>query len=297
MTGHVICVGTVTVDLVLYIAEQAIEPIKYRASGSRFLPGGGGLIASMTVARLGGHATLAGAIGDDEFGRLVRDTLKAENVATDLLVRHQDVPTSRSAVLVTPDGERTIVNYRDDRLRDSKLPLAGVRFDVVLADTRWPEGAEQALRAAKDLGKPGVMDAEAPVRVAEAALQLASHVAFSEQGLEDFSGQSDPVGGLRIAAQELGAWVCVTRGPLPVICCEGTLTYEVPAFDIQAVDTLGAGDAWHGAFALGLARGLDERNAVRQANAVAAIKSTSTGVPDSLPDESRLQKFLKENNE
>lgn len=297
MMGRVICVGTVTVDLVMDVGEPAVEPIKYRATGSRLVAGGGGLIASMTVARLGGHAKLAGAIGDDAFGKLVRETLKSENVATELLVSHQEVQTSRSTVLVTPDGERTIINDRDDRLQESKLPMAGVMFDAVLADTRWPEGAEQALQVARDLGKPGVMDAEAPVKVAEGALKLASHVAFSEQGLEDFSGQTDPVDGLRFAAEELDAWVCVTRGPLPVICCEGTAMYEVPAFNIQVVDTLGAGDAWHGAFALGLARGLTERDAVRQANAVAAIKTTSTGVPDSLPDEARLQKFLKENEE
>jgi len=135
------------------------------------------------------------------------------------------------------------------------------------------------------------------VKLAEAALKLASHVAFSEQGLEDFSGQSDPLEGLKFAATELNAWVCVTRGPLPVMCCHGAESYEVPAFSVKTVDTLGAGDAWHGAFALGLARGLVERDAVRQANAVAAIKTTATGVPDSLPDEARLQDFLKESNE
>jgi hypothetical protein len=64
------------------------------------------------------------------------------------------------------------------------------RFDAALADTRWPDGAAALMRTARERGLPGVLDAEAPVREAEAALYLASHIAFSAQGLRDWAGMT-----------------------------------------------------------------------------------------------------------
>ena len=75
---------------------------------------------------------------------------------------------------------------------------------------------------------------------------------------------------------------------------DGAALAEVPAFAVTAVDTLGAGDVWHGAFALFLAEGLAPLFAVRHANAVAALKSSAFGGRSALPDRDQLDRFLKE---
>ncbi len=294
---RVVCVGTVTVDLVFDIAEPALKPQKYRAETSRLVTGGGALIAARAIARLGGAAHLAGAVGDDAFADLIAAEMAAAGVATDLLTRRDGVPTARSAVLVTPDGERTIVNHRDDRLHQGGLALdvtlGGFPFDAALADTRWPGGAAQVLHAARDAGRPGVVDAEAPVAIAAEALALASHVAFSEQGLHDYTGESDPHRGLVAASARLG-WVCVTRGPEPVLWHDDTGLFEVAVPQVTAVDTLGAGDVWHGAFALALAEGRPDREAIVRANAAAALKASARGLGTALPDRDTLESFLTE---
>lgn len=272
----VICAGTVTVDLVFDVAAFPAEGVKVRAAASRMVAGGGALYAAAAVAGLGGHAILAGAVGDDPLGEVVRRSLAALGIDGGLLATVPGAATARSAVLVSPGGERTIVNHRDDRLFGAAPAALPGSFDAVLADTRWPAGAAALVRAARRAGRPAVLDAEAPVLHAAAALSGASHVAFSEQGLADLEpGPADRA--LRAAAARLGAWTCVTRGGAPVLCCAEGALFEVAAFPAEAVDTLGAGDVWHGAFALGLAEGRAETEAVRRANAAAAIKVARRG--------------------
>ena len=293
--ASVVCAGVITVDLVFLVAEPPDRPMKYRASDSALTTGGCALNAAIAVARLGGAAHLAGCVGVDAFGDLARGEAAAEGVKTDLMTPVDGVSTSRSAVLVGPGGERTIVNHRDARLFEQAPPItAPFAYDAALADTRWPSGAELVLSAAREAGKPAVLDAEMPVAPAAGALSAATHIAFSEQGLADWAGVDDPQEALERATVELDAWVCVTRGAAPVMIRDGEIRAEVPAFSIEAVDTLGAGDVWHGAFALFLAEGLDANDAVLRANAVAALKSSAFGGREALPTRTELDAFMKE---
>jgi len=167
-------------------------------------------------------------------------------------------------------------------------------FDAGLADTRWPDGAEALMRVARERGLPGVLDAEAPIREAEAALHLASHIAFSAQGLRDWSGHEDLARALADVAAETGAFACVTDGAKGVSWRHREASGFVPAFKIDPVDTLGAGDVWHGAFALRLGEGASAVDAIRFANAVAAIKCTRSNGRAGYPTRTEAEEFLKE---
>ncbi|WP_226781276.1 PfkB family carbohydrate kinase [Oceaniglobus trochenteri] len=269
---HIVCAGLITVDFTFEIPGYPVEGTKMRAEGARMVAGGGALIAASAVAALGGQASLAGAVGDDALGAFLRDTFAARGIGDELVQVVPGVGTAHSAVLISAGGERTIINHRDAALFPEVLTLAGpFGFDAALADTRWPAGAAALLHGARAAGKPAVLDAEAPVRLAQEALHLASHIVFSQQGLRDYAG-ADDAATLAAVAQETGAFVAVTRGAAPVLCHEGGATFEVATFPARAVDTLGAGDVWHGAFTLALARGQAARDAVRHANAAAAAK-------------------------
>lgn len=290
--SSVLCAGVATADLVFRMDRTPDRPVKYRAQDSALVAGGCALNAAAAVARLGGDARLTAAIGTDAFADIILDDMAEEGVATDLVVRLQDVPTARSAVLVGADGERMIVNHRDPRLFEATPNVPDpFPFDAALADTRWPAGAAAVLSAARRAGRPAVLDAEAPVSVE--ALAAATHVGFSEQGLADWAGSADQPAALARAAAELDAWVCVTRGAAPVLVHDGTTLSEVPTFELDAVDTLGAGDVWHGAFALFLAEGQPPSRAARHANAVAVLKTSAPGRAG-LPNRPQLEAFLKE---
>ncbi|MDP5219042.1 PfkB family carbohydrate kinase [Ruegeria sp. 2205SS24-7] len=271
----VICAGLVTVDVLYFVDGPLIEGKKQRAHQAQMFAGGGALNAAVAVAALGGHAILAGAIGDDVFGSFIRQELAQLGIDDSLLVTVPGIASAHSAILVSAAGERTIANFRDDHLFLDPPPQ-NLCFDAVLVDTRWRAAAAELLPAARAVGKPGVVDAEAPLAGVEDLLPLASHVAFSEQGLKDFTGVSGP-DGLETASRRLQTWTCVTRGPRSVLYHDGERLDESPVVSVVAKNTLGAGDVWHGAFALGLGEGLAVTDAMRKASAAAGQSVQRTG--------------------
>lgn len=289
---RILCAGLIAVDLLFDVATHPEKGSKNRATGSRMIGGGGARNAAVAIARLGGQVSLAGAIGADALGDFIQGTLSDHGVKSDYLRVLPGVRTASSAILIAPDGERTIINHREDVLFEGGVTLPDpFPFDAVLTDTRWPQGAADLMQEARRAGKPGVMDAEAPVLHARAALESASHVIFSEQGLRDYVGACDAAA-LAEAARRLGVWVAVTRGPLPVLCHDGQTLSEVPGFAVQARDTLGAGDVWHGAFTLALAGGMNEPQAVRWANAAGALKVSRGSNQPPLPDAQEVEDLL-----
>lgn len=269
---RVVCGGLVALDLVLDVAAHPTAGDKHRAPASRLSVGGGACNAAVAIARLGGHAMLVGTVGDDAFGEILRARIRDIGIDDSLLRTSTKTRTSHSAITITPDGERTIVNFRVDAEMDSAALLPDrLAFEAALADTRFPIMAEALMGAARRRRVPGVMDAEAPVAPALKALRAASHVAFSSQGLQDFCGGADGRA-LEEASARLGRWVGVTRGADPVSCHDGTSMIDVPVPDVTPIDTLGAGDTWHAAFALALAEGATETEAIQSANETAAQK-------------------------
>lgn len=267
---HIICGGLIALDLELSVSGFPVAGAKHKAHASRLVGGGGALNAAGAIARLGGQVTLYGAIGDDDLAGVMRARITALGVPLDQVHVVAGGVTPHSAVLIEADGDRTIINRRDDMLAADLPPLPQpFGYDAALVDTRFPQITHALLAAARAAGKPAVLDAEAPVRLVQDALHHATHIAFSVQGLTDYAGGAD-ADALAEVAQSLKAWVCVTRGPDPVLCHDGISAYEIPVPAVVAQNTNGAGDTWHGAFTLALAAGQDERHAVRAANAAAA---------------------------
>lgn len=277
---HVLCAGLVALDMELSIQDFPVAGLKHRATGSRLRGAGGALNAAAAVVQLGGQATLRSATGDDALADLLMERMRGRGVALDQVHRVAGQITSHSAVLIQPDGERTVVNYRDDSLCDDLPPLpAALSFDAVLCDTRFSALSVPVFVAARAAGKPAVLDAEAPVRLVGDAIKMASHIAFSMQGLSDYAGKAD-LTSLREVARSLRTWVCVTRGPDPVLCTDGETAYDVAVPHVVAKNTNGAGDYWHAAFTLALARRCDEPAAVRFANEAAARYVAELPVPE-----------------
>lgn len=267
---NIVCGGLIGLDMEMDVAGPPQPGVKYRALGGRLVAGGGALNAAGAVVRLGGTGVLVGAIGNDELGAILQTRITGLGVDTRHLHIAPGAVTPHSSVLILPDGERTIINRRDDDIVVGVPPLPDpFPYDGALVDTRFGTLSMAILAAARRAGKPAVLDGEAPVKLAEAALPHASHIAFSLQGLQDFAGACDGAA-LAAVAQRFGCWVCVTQGPDPVLCHDGTALTEVPVPPVLATNTNGAGDTWHGAFVLALAAGKDEPAAVTAANRAAA---------------------------
>lgn len=284
--AQVLVVGSAVLDFVYQMETFPTGGAKFKADAMEVVGGGCAANAAVAIARLGGDAQLLARVGDDYVCDIVRKDLGREGVDLSLL----DVSKGRSAVssvYVDATGERQIMAFRGSELSTNPKPL-DARKDVVLADTRWPEAAKMAF--ASTTGET-VLDGEAPVP--RDLAMAASHVVFSEQGLTDFAGIRDVEQALLEVADDISGWVCVTCGDKGVMWVEGGVIRKSPAFRVNVKDTLGAGDVWHGVFALMLAEGQSEEHAVKVASAAAALKCEGTG-REAAPTREELNQFLKD---
>lgn len=293
----IICMGMLVRDLVF--AVPSLPPTPQKLTATALTQGGGGMAASAAnaAAALGGTVAWWGRVGDDDAGRELRDELAARGVAIHThLVPGTQTPVA--AVLVADNGERMLAVFRG-KLDDSPdwLPLAQVKnVQAVHADFRWTRGARALYEAARSAGIPRVLDADAgePDSVRE-LLPLVDHAIFSQRGLAQLAGTADVDAGLRHAAALSPGVVGVTLGEQgSAFLIDGT-SHKLAAPAVQARDTNGAGDAFHGAYALALAEGQDVRTAIRFATAAAALKCRNGSGWKAAPDRAAVDEFLKGN--
>jgi sulfofructose kinase len=295
MKKNLLTVGVAVIDIVMNVDEIPTSAEKYRANDAMIVGGGCAANAASAIVRLGANCTLATRLGQDQIGDMIIAGLRKEQINCQLVKQFAGRRSSFSSVFVDQSGERQIVNFRDQELPATAKWLEQVpfEFDAVLADTRWPEGAVTAMKLAKSNGVPGIIDAEAPFDGAEDALYEASHVVFSAQGLREFSGAKQLPKGLQIASQQLGDFVGVTDGANSFLWRAEDAIEHFPAFRVESVDTLGAGDVWHGAFALALSEKSPVTQAIEFSNAAAALKCTRHGGRAGIPSREETETFIR----
>ncbi|GGD31010.1 PfkB family carbohydrate kinase [Sinisalibacter lacisalsi] len=289
--AKVLCVGSAVIDFVFHLETLPRQPRKYGTEEAAVVGGGCAANAAVAVARLGGRAVLGARVGDDRIGDMILADLEAEGVDTTRVTRNAGGRSSFSSVYIDARGERQIVNFRGTGLvLDTSWfgDLDGL--DAVLTDTRRVEAAIDALKLARARGVPGIVDGEEPID--PEILAQASHVAFSLQGLRSLLPDTGLEEALAALAREHDIWAAVTDGEKGVWYTTPRGVAHVPAYPVRAVDTLGAGDIWHGAFALGLAEGQSEAEAVVFANATAALKCMQPGGREGCPDRAAVEGFL-----
>ena len=292
--ASVLVAGVAVVDFIFEVDEMPQLAEKYRARNAVIVGGGCAANAAVAVSRLGGEAFLASRMGDDVMADIILADLHEEGVNTDAVNQATAGRSSFSSVYVDGSGERQIMNFRGSGLTEDIGWLdTAMHTDAILADNRWSPITTKTMAMARARDVPGVIDAEAPISIE--VLTGASHVAFSKQGLLALTGEENPVSALKTASSRLTPWLCVTDGPDGVYFLHKGKVENIAGFTVDVKDTLGAGDIWHGAFALRLAEGANEIAAIEFANAAAAIKCKTYGGRTGCPDRMETDKFLKEN--
>jgi len=306
VTLDVVCLGHAALDRVYTVDAIPAVATKVRASAFREVGGGMASNAACAIARLGGRVAFWGRAGDDAAGAAMAREFASYGVDATAFRRIAGFRSSQSAIVVDARGERLIVTHLGDVPDDAAwLPLDKVRSaGAVLADVRWPEGAVALFDAAHDAGVPSVLDADvADANVIDALVRRADHVVFSEHGLARWASLSDDAGATARLDALARAWSSMRDGAraCAVTCGEAGswwLTREgafhVPAPVIDAVDTLGAGDVFHGAYALAIAEGSDIAGAARFATHAAALKCTRDGGRAGSPTRDEVAAFARD---
>ncbi|MBK5143165.1 sugar kinase [Budviciaceae bacterium BWR-B9] len=289
------CIGIAVQDRLYYVEKLPHGGGKYVAQDYKEIGGGPAATAAVAIARLGAQVDFIGRLGDDAAGKTLLSELESSGVNTSLTKVFSQARSSQSAVLVDQQGERIIINHPSPDLPyepDWMKQIDFSQYDLVLADVRWHQGAEYAFTQARAADVPTLLDADITPQNILPLIQLADHAAFSEPGLIKATGENDVTKALTQADQMTPGTVYVTRGKSGCFWLQQQALQHQPGFNVKVVDTTGAGDVFHGALALAIAEKQPMAQAVRFANAVAALKCTQPGGRAGIPDRHQTDAFL-----
>lgn len=292
----VLCAGHACYDLVFGVDHHPEADEKTFASQLFSCGGGPAANAAVAAARLGYRSAFAGYLGDDFYGRTHLQEFADNGVMTDLVVRGA-AATPLSAILVKPDGKRTVINYKRDiqPLVPGSVDFSNCKPKVVLFDGHEPLLSLALMEDVKNWHALTVLDAGSVHSGTRELVGLVDYVVASQKFAHDFTGISD----IPRAAAELhriAKSVVVTCGENDLVWETDEGTGDLPAFAVKAVDTTGAGDAFHGAFAAGVAAGMKWPDLLRYSSAVGALCCTKHGARPAIPTAGEVKQFLDTQN-
>ncbi len=305
-------VGHVALDMVFELERIPQEPVKVPARALRRVVGGMTANACVAAARLGAAVRFGSPVGDDDAVASFRAHFAREGVDAAGLQPVPGASSSVSAVLVDARGERLIVSHHGDALRRPPPldPSWLEGADAVLADPRCPAWAEAVLEVARSRGVVSVFDGDtAPRSALQRLVARAGWAVFSQPGMAVFVGAGGGdagagTGGLPDeAVLDAGLDEALARGAEVAVVTLGErgLRWRRRGQPVRAlaalsagtvVDTLGAGDTFHGALAVALAEGWGDEPALRFAAAAAAIKCTRHGGVSGAPGRAEVLALL-----
>jgi sulfofructose kinase len=289
----VLCVGHASYDFVFAVDHHPKADEKTFAE--KFISCGGGPAANaaVTVSRLGFKSAFAGYLGNEYFGQRHLEEFSQAAVNTDLIVRG-DSPTPVSTILAKPDGQRTLVNYKGAPrpIPANKIDFAGWHPKVILFDGHEPDVSLELMKIKKGRQIRTVLDAGSVHRGTLKLLELVDYTVASEKFSRECTGKDDPKQAA-LKLSEYSSTVVITLGKKGLVWKNKQGTGALPAFSVDAVDSTGAGDAFHGAFAAGLTSGQSWQKLLRYSSAVGALCCTGYGSRPAIPTAKEVFEFLK----
>jgi ribokinase len=300
---RILVIGSANMDFT--VAVPSLPKEGETVTGGTFYTSHGGKGANQAVAarRLRGEVRFVGCVGADPQGDEIAEQLGREDVSTDGLERTEEAATGVALIVVDAAGHNQIAvaSGANQRL----LPEVAERHvssmawaQVVLCQLEIPvPTVEWALAAARERGVTTILNPAPAQSLSDGLLALVDCLTPNAREAEVLTGTAvyTPEDATRAAQQLLGRGVkrvVVTLGREGALFCDGTSAMHYPAFPVEAVDTTGAGDAFNGALAMGLAAGGSYEQALPLANAAAALACTKRGAQTSLPTRAEVEAFL-----
>jgi len=295
---RILCIGIPVRDLTFRIQELPARGFKVNASHFDEISGGNALNAAIGIARLGGRASLCGPMGDarETSSRYIFDKLGHEGIETKHLIHMPGLVTPISNIMIDPSGERTIVTFRDPELWRVRLPDADTLLadcSAILVENRCADFCTDLCAEARRRAIPVVVDVDRAMSQREGLLTASSHLVFSSEALQSTAGIADDAEALKRMSALTPSFLAGTQG------AQGTLWLDdnralrrTPAFPVHTVDTLGAGDVFHGAFTVAITENQDIPTALRFASAAAALKCTRFGGAFAAPQRAEVEELL-----
>ncbi len=296
----IVVAGSVTMDLVT--RTKQIPRVGQTLIGTSFetTPGGKGANQAVAAARLGYPVKMVGMVGDDAFGQTLIDNLTAAGVDTSAMERASG-SSGLAPMFVAESGENSIVvvpgaNGKVDCAAVDRQAMLIRSAGMVLCQLELPmDTVSHVLALCAKAGVPVMLDPAPAAALPEA---IWSQVAWftpneTEAALYVGEGLKAEEAAAQLLAKGLKGLVLKRGGDGAYVAVAGGEAAWVKPFPVQAIDTVGAGDCFNGAFATALLEGKDPWAAARFANAAAAVSVTRKGAQASMPSRADVDEFLR----
>ncbi|MBW4657903.1 MAG: ribokinase [Drouetiella hepatica Uher 2000/2452] len=300
----VIVFGSINMDLVARTPRIPAPGETLTGHGFAMIPGGKGANQAVAVARLGVPTQMVGRAGSDSFGQDLVKALRHSGVGCDRVTIDDSTQSGIALITVEDTGENNIViipgaNGRIDESDLERLKQILPSSKVLMLQLEIPLlMVVAAARAAKAIGVTVILD-PAPARsdLPDELYSLIDILTPNQVEASQLAGI--PVTDLESAAKasailyKRGIPTVITKlGEQGSYCITEMESFCTPAFPVESIDTVAAGDCFNGGLAAGLAHGMSLRQAIAQATAAAALSVTKAGAQPSLPTQAELAVFL-----
>ncbi|MED5019530.1 ribokinase [Paenibacillus chibensis] len=282
--AKIIVVGSSSIDLVVTSSKRPGAGETVLGESFKTVPGGKGANQAVAAARLGADVTMIGRVGDDTFGESILNNFKKNHVSTRYVepVTHMESGTAH-IVLAEGDNSIVVVKAANNEVTPAYIDQSLDAFEgagMVMIQQEIPvETVTHVSRVCKRLNIPLLLN-PAPARALEdEVIQNAAYITPNEHEAEIlFSGL--PVSE---ALRKYPNKLFITEGSKGVRYFDGAKEVLVPSYQVEAVDTTGAGDTFNAAFAVALAEGKPVYESVRFANRAASLSVTKFGAQGGMP--------------
>ncbi len=299
MTPSVVVVGSLNMDLVVTTPRLPAPGETLLGGGFANHAGGKGANQAVAAARLGARVTMVGACGQDAFGNALVAGLAADGVDVTGVLRRDDVPTGIALITVDAAGANTIVvaagaNATLTPSDVDRSRQAIVDADVLVVQLETPLAAiTHAVQLAAASDRHVILNAAPAATLPRELLAGVRTLVVNETEAAIVAGTSGEISTLLAALRALGPkTVVVTLGDRGALTLHESELIRTPAFPVNAVDTVGAGDAFVGSFATACAMASPVRHALRFAAAAGALAVTRAGAQSSLPHRADVEGLL-----
>ena len=292
----VVGMGLNSVDFISVVPEFPTPNSKMKML--RFSKQGGGQVATAMVAlsRWGVKTKYIGKVGEDELGQFSLHSIRQEGVDVSSVTIEPNATNQFAMIIVEgPSGERTIIWNRDERLmyREGELRKEEVCSGKLLhLDGHDIHAAIQCARWAKEEGIPTVIDLDKVEPLTSELIKEIDFVITSSRFPMLYTGTSDQKKALLELQKHTSGFLCTTLGHQGAVALVNGEFLHVKGFEVNTVDTTGAGDVFHAGFIYGLLRNWEVAEILRFANAVAALKCRELGGRKGIPTLKETQRFL-----
>lgn len=297
----IIVFGSLNIDMVMRVEKMPRSGDTVLSPHYKMVPGGKGANQAVAAAKAGASVKLFGKVGDDEFGRIVLESLKQSSVDLVGVETSKEASTGCASVCIDAQGENmiTVASGANLRAKQREIPDFLLSKNTILllqmetsADENW-----DLIRRAKKIGARVILNLAPAHEIPQDILKMVDILVMNQNeathlGLHLGLDVISPTVVARRVVARFGITCIVTLGNQGAVACSPEGVWEVRAMDINPVDTTAAGDAFVGVLAASLERGMDLPSALRQASVASGLACLTQGAQVSLPTQPQIQENL-----